>query len=203
MGFHEIQFPSDISYGSSGGPEFSTTVAVLASGQEQRNSNWSLSRNRYNIAWGVKNSTQLTALLSFFYNRIGKAYGFRYKDWSDFTITLGYIGLGTAGGEDTFQIIKRYSSLGVYDRTISKPIDGTLLVYVDGALQTETTHYVVDYETGIIVFESGAIPPEGDAVTVTCEFDVPVRFDTDHLPTSIDNYGSRSALDIRLIEVRV
>ncbi len=38
--FHEVRFPPDISYGTTGGPAFSTTVFQAASGFEQRNVNW-------------------------------------------------------------------------------------------------------------------------------------------------------------------
>jgi hypothetical protein len=37
MAFHEVRFPTDISYGSSGGPEFSTDIVITSSGHEQRN----------------------------------------------------------------------------------------------------------------------------------------------------------------------
>ena len=35
-GFHEVQFPPDISYGASGGPGYSTTVVTTVSGHERR-----------------------------------------------------------------------------------------------------------------------------------------------------------------------
>ncbi len=44
MIFHEVQFPPDIAYGASGGPEYLTSVVSMASGYEQRNANWSAAR---------------------------------------------------------------------------------------------------------------------------------------------------------------
>ncbi len=41
MSFTEIRFPENISYGSTGGPEFSTDVVTTHNGCEQRNINWS------------------------------------------------------------------------------------------------------------------------------------------------------------------
>ena len=40
MSFHEVRFPTRVSYGAIGGPRFSTTVQILNSGFEQRNINW-------------------------------------------------------------------------------------------------------------------------------------------------------------------
>ncbi len=39
MSFTEIRFPENISYGSIGGPEFSTDVVTTHNGCEQRNIN--------------------------------------------------------------------------------------------------------------------------------------------------------------------
>ncbi|MBY0355033.1 MAG: DUF2460 domain-containing protein, partial [Rickettsiales bacterium] len=75
MSFVEIQFPADISYGSSGGPTFSTDVIEAFSGFEQRNINWSAARARYNVAHGVKTQSQLDELIAFFRARQGKAIG--------------------------------------------------------------------------------------------------------------------------------
>jgi uncharacterized protein (TIGR02217 family) len=47
MSFVEVQFPSDISYGATGGPMFLTDVVATVSGHEQRNSKWSQARARY------------------------------------------------------------------------------------------------------------------------------------------------------------
>ncbi|GFY65257.1 uncharacterized protein TNIN_37591 [Trichonephila inaurata madagascariensis] len=64
MSFTEIRFPENISYGSAGGPEFSTDVVTTHNGCEQRNVNWSRARARYNIAYGVRSNEQLTELIS-------------------------------------------------------------------------------------------------------------------------------------------
>ncbi|WP_406721716.1 DUF2460 domain-containing protein [Wolbachia endosymbiont (group B) of Euphydryas aurinia] len=95
MSFTEIRFPENISYGSTGGPEFSTDVVTTHNGCEQRNINWSRARARYNIAYGVRSNEQLTELITFFQARKGKAIGFRFKDWSDFTVIAFLIIVGT------------------------------------------------------------------------------------------------------------
>ena len=50
MAFIEVRFPTDIAYGSAGGPEYSTDIVITQGGYEQRNVNWSQARARYNVA---------------------------------------------------------------------------------------------------------------------------------------------------------
>lgn len=199
MGFVEVQFPTDISYGSSGGPEYATDIVMSQSGHEQRNITWSQARARYNVAHGVKTKAQLEALVAFFRARKGRAYGFRFKDWTDFTATAQSIGTGD-GVATQFQLKKTYSSGSASEaRAIRKPVSGTVQIYKAEILQTSGV--TVASSTGVVTF--AAAPTSGQAITATCEFDVPVRFDTDRLSATLEAYGIHSWLDIPLIEVRV
>lgn len=199
MAFIEERFPDDIAFGSSGGPEFSTDIVETSGGHEQRNSNWADARARYNVAHGVKTRAQLDALIAFFRARRGRADGFRFKDWTDYRAS-GEL-LGTGDGEQTaFPLVRRYLSGGVtVSRAITKPVAGTVSVYLGGVLQTGG--YSLSATTGIITFESA--PGSGVAVTADFEFDVPARFDTDRLSAALDEYGVHSWRDIPIVEVRV
>lgn len=199
MSFVETQFPADISYGSSGGPVYSTSVIVLASGHEQRNVNWVQARARYNVAHGVKTQAQLDQLVAFFRARKGRAHGFRFKDWADYKVTGQSIGTGNASATQ-FQLVKTYTSGSVTEtRTVAKPVAGTVKLYLNGVEQTSGVS--VNAATGVVTFTSA--PGAGVAVTANFEFDVPVRFDTDRLPVTLDSYGAFSCLDIPIVEIRV
>lgn len=198
MGFVEVQFPTDISYGSSGGPVYATDIVMAENGHEQRNVNWAQARARYNVAHGVKTKAQLDTLIAFFRARKGRAYGFRFKDWTDYSASNQLLGTGD-GNRKNFQLIKRYLSGGVEEiRTIQKPIAASVKIYVAGVLQTSS--YVLDASTGIVNFT--AAPANGSAISADFEFDVPVRFDVDRLAATLDAYGVHSWQDIALIEVR-
>ncbi len=106
MSFAETRFPADISYGSAGGPEYSTDVIITYSGHEQRNSNWADARCRFNVAYGVKTADQVADLISFFRARKGQSEGFRYKDWTDFEAFGETLGTGN-GSATQFQLVKR------------------------------------------------------------------------------------------------
>jgi len=196
--FEEIQFPTDISYGATGGPMFLTDVVATVSGHEQRNSKWSQSRAKYNVASGVKTESQWQALIAFFRTRKGKAVGFRFKDWSDYQGTNEAIGTGDGTTTD-FQLVKIYSSNIAVSRDITKPVAGTVKIYVDSVLQSSGVS--IDTATGIVTFTTA--PAIAETITADFEFDVPVRFDTDELAISMDSFDAGSWNNISLIEVRI
>ena len=78
------RFPDKISYGSSGGPSYSTDVITVNSGYETRNQNWVQSRHKYDAAFGVVSEPRLSELITYFHAMAGKAHEFRYKDWGDY-----------------------------------------------------------------------------------------------------------------------
>lgn len=214
IAFLEQRFPPNISYGSKGGPEFNTTVFEAASGYEQRNVNWEFARCRYDVSHGIKTKEDMDEILDFFYVVRGKATGFRYKDWSDYQLTQELIGTGN-GAQTQFQIIKKYTAGSeVYTRTIRKivaaftppahPTEGwddpavEFRVYVNDVLVT--SGYSVNYNTGVITFVSA--PTSGHTVKVTCEFDVPVRFDTDKMDITLEAFELEVWDSIPLVEIK-
>lgn len=173
--FHEVQFPPKIAYGATGGPEFNTTISTTFAGFEQRNVNWQKSRGRWDVSTGIKNKVDMDTVIAFFRARYGKAYGFRFKDWSDYQGVGQNIGTGD-GVETEFQLKKTYVSGGnTYVRDIKKPINGSVSIYLNSVLQS--SGYSIDYTTGVVTFT--VAPGSSVAVTADYEFDVPVRFDTD------------------------
>lgn len=207
-----LNFPVDISYGSSGGPGYSTDVVIMSSGHETRNINWTQARHSYNAAFGIRDQFYLNELVEFFHACKGKAYGFRYKDWSDYNSLDKYATaassissidqlLGTANAIQTeFQIIKNYTYGFITTRIINKPVVGTLLVAVDGVLQTEITDYTVNTTTGVITFL--VAPADTLDVTAGYEFDVPCRFDTDTLSINLEMY-QHGSIDVPILELRI
>ena len=199
MAFHKVQFPNDIAYGATGGPEFATSVVATASGFEQRNINWSAARGRWDVASSLKTQTQLDTLVAFFRARKGRAHGFRFKDWTDYKATGQALGSGN-GAITTFQLIRTYSSGGATDvRTITKPVSGTVKVYLAGVLQA--SGWSVNTTTGIITFTTA--PGNNVAVSADYEFDVPVRFDTDRMAVTIEQINLHQWSGIPIVEIRV
>ena len=197
MAFADIRFPDDIAYGSTGGPEYSTTIVTTQAGHEYRNRNWQQARARYNVASGVKTAAQLEELIAFFRARQGQAEAFRYKDWCDFQAMGALLGAGDGATTD-YPLRKAYSSgTQTVWRLISKPVPETVSVYLDSVLQL--SGWQLDGLTGIVQFDT---PPAANVqVKADFEFDVPVRFATDWLNTELHDYRAYRARNIPLIEV--
>ena len=86
--FDDVQFPTDISRGSRGGPRFNTDVVRVNSGFEVRTPQWE-DPLFLNLMPNMELSATLSCRLckSFFLSAQGKTYGFRYKNWLDFIAT--------------------------------------------------------------------------------------------------------------------
>lgn len=195
----EVQFPADISYGSTGGSRFKTSIIELSSGYEKRNIEWSKSRAQFDVGHSIQDISAMDELVTFFNVMKGRANSFRMKDWSDYKITNQSIGTGDGILTD-FQVFKRYTLAGVnHDRVLTKLVEGTLRYTVDGNPGIVST---INLNTGVLSF---AQPPTvgQDIYIEYVEFDVPARFDTDHLDISQDYFETASWSSIPIIEIRV
>lgn len=210
MNFHDIRFPTGLSFGSTGGPERRTEIVTLVNGFEERNTPWEHSRRRYDAGLGLRSLDDVDTLIAFFEARRGQLYGFRWKDWSDYkscppSRDIGpldqLIGRGD-GNRKVFQLQKTYfSGEQSYSRPILKPVKGTVRVALSGAPKVDTIEYNMDGTTGMITFASA---PDIDVrVTAGFEFDVPVRFDTDRISTSMATFNAGNVPAVPVIEVRL
>ena len=210
MNFHEERFPTRLSFGATGGPERRTEIVTLTNGFEERNTPWQHSRRHYDAGAGLRSLDDLSKLLAFFEARRAQLYGFRWKDWADYKSCLPSkdispldqeIGRGD-GTTRVFQLTKTYvSGAQTYVRPILKPVKGTVQVALATDPKVETQEFTVSTETGLITF---MFPPDIDVrVTAGFEFDVPVRFATDRITTSLSTFNAGEVPSIPIVEVRV
>ncbi|AWN41208.1 DUF2460 domain-containing protein [Methylobacterium durans] len=207
--FHEVRFPLDVSLRGSGGPSRLTEIVTLASGREHRNSRWADSRRRYDAGFGIRTLDALHAVVSFFEERRGRLYGFRYRDRVDFrsgppgrAIAPTDQPLGTGDGTTrVFALAKTYGGGPLpYRRPIAKPVAETVRVAVAGIEVAQAT-FACDATTGLVTFASGATPPSGALVTAGFAFDVPVRFDTDDLTVNLEAFTAGEIPKVPLVEI--
>jgi uncharacterized protein (TIGR02217 family) len=92
--FVEERFNTEIRYGVSGGPLWSTDIVEVQSGIESANVNWSSPLGQWQLGQDIYNKKETDYLINFFNTRMGRAVGFRFKDWSDYKVQL-YPGVGT------------------------------------------------------------------------------------------------------------
>ncbi|WP_422027683.1 phage distal tail protein, Rcc01695 family [Roseovarius sp.] len=208
--FHEVRFPASLSFGSVGGPERRTDVVTLANGFEERNTPWRHSRRRYDAGVALRSLDDIEALIAFFEARQGQVFGFRWKDWTDYKSCGAKAEPGPedqviAVGDDVtaaFQLVKRYrSGQQVYDRPICKPVAGSVQVALGDVPQQEGVHFEVDTATGMVTFDHP--PNAGAEIRAGFEFDVPVRFATDRIETSLASFQAGEVPSVPVVEVRV
>lgn len=203
--FHDVQFPLELGYGATGGPQFSTQVAVTSSGFEQRNSSWADARLHYDAGVGVRSEADLAALIRFFRARRGQAHGFRFRDPLDHgSRDDGAVpaaddqALGVGDGVRTrFELVKTYGDDDAQLRRISRPVAGSVRVALAG----------VERLTGWTLGSAGAVefdapPAAGVAVSAGYEFDVPVRFAEDRIDVSLSGFRTGDMRSVPLVEIR-
>lgn len=196
--FNETRLLDCVSYGSEFGQEFSTRIVSLNSGIERRNINWSMPLGRYSIIYQALKPEDHQKVRAAHMASMGSAIPFRFKDWSDHQADNEVLGTGT-GEEQTLQLVKAYRFGPVeLKRIIKKPVASGLVVYSDGVAIPS----VVDAATGQVT----VVANEGELVTWSGEFDIPVRFDDDRLdvePLVRRSSGFVLSADVGLTEVRL
>lgn len=210
MAFHEVRLPTNLSFGSIGGPERRTEVVTLSNGFEERNSPWAHSRRRYDAGLGLRALDDIAELIAFFEARAGQLHGFRWKDWTDFkscnpsgSVSAGDQLIGTGDGKvRAFGLRKKYASgAQSYFRPILKPVRGSVRIAVEGHEMRDGTDFTVDSTTGQVAFETA--PARGASVTAGFEFDVPVRFDADRIAVSVASFQAGELPQVPVVEVRL
>ena len=201
IAFDDVAYPLELGRDAAASPEFSTSVAVTASGHEHRNALWSDARMRYDVGPGIRSESELGTLLAFFRARYGPARGFRLRDPFDFSSnrmtgepTPLDQPLGTGDGSTSrFRLAKTY---GDQKRPITRPVPSSLQVALDGS---EIADW--QFETGgWIVFKTA--PATGVEITAGFLFDVPVRFAEDRLDVSGLAFAAGEAPSVPLVEIR-
>ncbi len=203
--FDDVLYPFALGRGTAVGPEFSTSIAVTASGHERRNSLWADARVHFDVGPGIRSESELSALIAFFRARRGAARGFRISDPFDHssngmtgtpTMRDQLLGVGDGARAD-FQLIKTY---GEGDdpqvRLITRPRAETLLVSVGGVASMAWT---LEPKGMLRLVDA---PPPGAEVRAGFLFDVPVRFAEDRIDISGVNFAAGEAPSIPLIELR-
>ncbi len=178
------RFNTEIRYGARGGPEFRTEIVTVTSGAEQRNVGWADSRGQWQSGDDVYTREELDSLIAFFRERMGRAGGFRFKDWSDWEVAAVTSKIGTiTGSTTTFQLQKKYvNGANTVYRDIKKPVPDTVTIYNGSGVALVAP--TIDYTTGIVTLSAG----DYSAYTWTGEFDVPARFDVDRFDSEFNAY---------------
>ncbi|MCP1198127.1 DUF2460 domain-containing protein [Notoacmeibacter sp. MSK16QG-6] len=207
-GFHDVLFPIAIGLGATGGPERQVEILPLRSGREARNQRRRHSLRRFDVGTGLRDVADLETLISFFEARGGAMHPFRFRDPLDYRSSVQGLPtgafdqtLGTGDGSTTrFPLTKTYGEADGYVRPVRLPRHGTLNAAIDGN-PLEETAFSFDNETGEVVFD--AAPANGAQISAGFAFDIAVRFDIEHLATSLTGFRAGEVPSVPLVEVLI
>ncbi|WNL50653.1 minor tail protein [Ruegeria phage RpAliso] len=202
IGFHEVRFPEDVSWGSSGGPRYKTHVFTSHRGYEKRNIEWSQPMMEFDVSYGIKQDDQILRVIEFFNARQGRLFGFRYKNWANFNIKEGPIATGD-GYSTRLPLWKFYGFAGTrHYKRLTKIVRGSVRnLNVGGTPIEEGVDCTIDYDNGEIALNFA--PGYGIPVIAEyLEFDEPVRFEEDSIENVIEAYNNNSLSNLTLVGVR-
>lgn len=181
MAFIEERLLDCVSYGTQGGPSWVTRRIGLRSGIIRRNAMRSRPLYRFIVLYQNLNPEDHENVIAAFNACRAGVYGFRVKDWSDFTASNELVTTGT-GAPQTIQLSKLYEfHTENLSRPIRKPVSGTVTMTQNGSPLSAS----IDYTTGLATFTASV----GQIVRWSGQFDVPVTFDDDELMFAADNRG--------------
>ncbi len=206
MSFHDVRLPARLAFGSTGGVERRTEIVTLTSGHERRSSPWAAGRRRWLIGAQLRSLSDMATLVAFFEARRGRLFGFRYRDFSDDRSCLPgqnpqatdqTLGVGD-GSQTVFALIKSYGvGVDAFERRITRPIADSVRAAVDGS-ELDPAQFNVEDGTVALAEAPGA----GAIVSAGFYFDVPVRFDTDRIETTLESFEAGRMAPVALIEIR-
>lgn len=187
MSFLEARLDECVAHGFEAVPMYKTLIVEMDNGKEVRNVDWTRAKRRYTALYQNFKPDEFDLLNDAFHACFGSAYGFRFKDWMDYKVTLGSIGTTPGTNQTPVQLTKVYTFAGQSNtRDIKKPVTGTVTVYQDdGAGNFVAKAGAIDTTTGLFTPTTNWVAAR--ALKATFEFDVPVRFRSDELPASYDD----------------
>lgn len=155
--------------------EFQTTIAPLLGGYEDRNQDWPVGYWRFQIELKNRPLSEIETFINLGAGRRGAARSFLLRHPVYNSLTDENIGTGD-GVTAAFQARQLFAdSVNPYYHLWYSLTN--LVVKVAGVTKTAVTHY--NESNGLITFTGGNIPTAAQAITITCDTYVRVRFADD------------------------
>lgn len=189
MTFIDARLPEQVEINAVRRENEAVEVVRTDGGHEVRNLRHAQPMIEYEVSFptGGFDATVTEAVYAMWRASRGGLYAFRFRDWDSKNSTLTDEVIGTGDGAETeFQIARTHTVGGVSAvRNITRPAsDETWLVKFDGV--TQGSGYTMDYDTGLITFDSA--PGVDVVVSVTGVYDIPVRFDMTYEATGLASF---------------
>jgi len=174
MTFYDKRLSTDLALGVQVRFRDAIDVTLTGGGHRTTNQNWVDPLRQFSFGKTPKTRAEVRALNAFYLSVDRIAGEFRMRDPSDYEAARQQF----ATGDDStgpFPLTDTYTDGGdSYVRTTTLPVSGTVSIWKDGVLLTETTDYTIDYATGLVTFVASV--GAGLALEWLGEFDVRAAF---------------------------
>lgn len=174
MAFIDQHLPRQVEIGATRRDVEDIEIVTTDGGGEVRNARQSQSLLEFDVSFPMsrRDNAVYLAVVAMYKAARGQLHSFRFRDWANYQLDAEVIGVGD-GVTTAFQITQSWTVDGeTHSRNITRPVSA-LQVFKDGLLQS--SGYSINYETGGLTF---SVAPALDVeISVTGEFDIPVRFD--------------------------
>ena len=174
--YRDLVFPECIAYGSTGVPIYKTEKVEVSSGSEYRQSRWRYPKHQFDIDMSTLDAGQAAEVLRLWHVCSGEGIAFMFMDPQDHTshdsddgisgstpTMLDQLVATAIAGKFDYPLYKNYTVAGhVKQRRIRFPIDGTILVAVDGRNYPRWSY---NYDAGVLRMSTPSGP-----VTRSCTF---------------------------------
>ncbi|QXN72516.1 hypothetical protein RCTIPTONUS_46 [Rhodobacter phage RcTiptonus] len=159
--YRDLVFPECIAYGTTGVPIYKTEKVEVASGSELRQSRWRYPKHQYDVDMSTLDAEQTAEVLRLWHVCSGEGVGFMFMDPQDNTsqdtedgisgstpTMLDQLVAVASAGRYEYPLYKNYEVNGhVKQRRIRYPIDGTILVAVEGR---NYPRWSFNYDAGVL-----------------------------------------------------
>lgn len=192
--FLDIQFPQELLLHFNKTVQYLTSIGKMQNGREFRRSIMDKQLTIYSLIKSIKQSEKISLLEDFFHTVHGQRYSFKMFDATDCKMENSQCRILTPTSVQMQKSIQFQEMVTVKD--ITKPKEGTVQVFKDGALLV--SGYTVDYQVGVIVFDEDIT---SSVITVSCEYFHHVRFETDSITFAMKGGGSFEVENVAMVEV--
>lgn len=203
--FYDVELNICPGYGWQGGPSSLSEIGKLRGGQEDRNWSVDVFTHEFNLPFlNIREDNYLRYLKRAFMAMRGTTDSFKVLDWLDHTADMAQLEAAASSAQTPLQLSIPYDfGPASYRRDITKPSASTVLVYqADGFGAPVLMPGETDPLTGIFLPDSAWTA--GRQRWWSGEFFVPVRFNSEKLPVTIDSKSGEDFLingAVELIEV--
>jgi uncharacterized protein (TIGR02217 family) len=213
MAFTDEIFPESISYGARGGLSKWKSKVIETNGSEQRYQKRTSPKGRWSVGLDLMDPSEFWEIYRFHIAMRGMVHTFLFKDWNDYKGRMiateehpVFFTVDASPMPATAQLLKPYDTIGVanvFNKNIKRLKTGTIEIYNDTTLLTETTDYTVNLTTGLVTWQGGY---EGDVIVNDelkwdGEFYFHCRFGIDDFDPIIEFFELNGWASIPIVEV--